>query len=152
MKKDETNGQEPLGRYLGRVHRNHFALLEKKVRNLNIPISASQFMLLHALYKNDGVSQHEIAEFFKVDKAAVTRGLKKLEKASFVRRQKDKDDGRKIVVHLTEKALDFQSCHRDILGELDAIMKSVLEEYEKKELIRLLEKLEQGLARLSAEE
>ena len=62
----------------------------------------SQVTCLRLLAMQDGICQREIAEALRVSRARVTAIVQALEKAGAVRRERDRDDGRRTRVYLTE--------------------------------------------------
>jgi DNA-binding MarR family transcriptional regulator len=63
------------------------------------------YLLVLTLYHNEGASQEQIAGILKIDKAAVARAFKKLEKEEYVLRKPDAADKRAYKLYLTRKAL-----------------------------------------------
>lgn len=57
--------------------------------------------------------QSEIQSELRIDRAAVTRHLKKLEEKNYVTRERNSDNNREVFVQITEKAkLDLDKCAR----------------------------------------
>ncbi|CAO4165157.1 MarR family winged helix-turn-helix transcriptional regulator [Methylorubrum extorquens] len=62
-----------------------------------------QYLVLLALWEEDGLSVKGIAERLRIDSATVTPLLKRLEAAGFVTRRRDPSNERVLVVELTEQ-------------------------------------------------
>ncbi|MFO7850199.1 MAG: MarR family winged helix-turn-helix transcriptional regulator [Spirochaetia bacterium] len=137
---------EPIGRILSITYRAHHALVEEKLKELNIGVRSGQFFLLIALYHEDGVCQHELAEHYRIDKAAVARGIKILEDKDFVTKETSPEDQRRSVIRLTEKALQHRSCFFRMLEDIDERIKSYLTEEEITRFLEISDKIYRGLS------
>ncbi|GLR65493.1 hypothetical protein GCM10010909_01710 [Acidocella aquatica] len=66
-------------------------------------VAPAQAYVLRELWRNEPLSQVEISERLDIGKATVGQSLKRLERAGFIERRRNPEDGRVIMVHLTEK-------------------------------------------------
>ncbi|MFW6344613.1 MAG: MarR family winged helix-turn-helix transcriptional regulator [Sediminispirochaetaceae bacterium] len=121
---------EPIGRILSITYRAHHALVEEKLKKLDTGIRSSQFFLLLALYHGDGICQHELAEHYRLDKAAVARGIKILEEKGLVTKETSRQDHRRSLIRLTKKAHQHRGSFYDMLANIDERIKSHLTEEE----------------------
>ena len=88
-------------------------------------LTSAQFELMQTIASTGGLHGRALAEFLVVDPATLSRNLKVLIAAKWVRAQRDKDDGRQMVYTLTtsgEKRLGmarplWQRAHRATLNE-----------------------------------
>jgi len=62
-----------------------------------------QYLVLHALWEQDGRTIGEIAERLGLESSTITPLVKRLESAEFVTRARNPDDERQVQVHLTKK-------------------------------------------------
>lgn len=86
-------------------------------------------------------SAGELARIANLSSGAMTSRLDRLEKAGFVRRLRDPDDGRGVLVQLTPKGMRL---HREAIGvqaEKEALLGQALTEREKTQLEALLRRL-----------
>ena len=86
-------------------------------------------------------SAGELARSSDLSSGAMTNRLDQLEKAGFVERVRDPDDGRGVLVQLTRKGLRL---HREAIGvqaEKEALLAEALTEREKAQLEALLRRL-----------
>ena len=60
-------------------------------------------IVLLVLWETDGVSVRELGQRLYLDSGTLTPLLKKMEEAGFVTRERSTEDGRVVLVHLTEK-------------------------------------------------
>ena len=70
----------------------------------DISISATELLYLGSLYMKDGLAQEELAREHAVDKAAVARTLRLMEKKGLILRQTAAGDKRSKEIYLTAKA------------------------------------------------
>ena len=81
----------------------------RKVVNMYTPyfqplgITYTQYIVFLVLWETDGVSVRELGQRLYLDSGTLTPLLKKMEEAGFVTRTRSTDDGRVVLVHLTEK-------------------------------------------------
>ena len=66
-------------------------------------ITYTQYIVFMVLWENDGLTVGELGNKLSLDNGTLTPMLKKLEQAGFVTRLRDKDDERKVTIHLTEE-------------------------------------------------
>lgn len=103
----EPRGYQFIGRKLSKASR----LLNKRIIEdfSDYDIGIGQLFALLALYDEEGRCQNEICEIYNLNKAAVGRSLKKLEKKGFIERKPAPEDKRIKRVYLQEKGRSFRS-------------------------------------------
>lgn len=80
----------------------------RKVVNMYTPffqplgITYTQYIVLLVLWETDGVSVRELGERLYLDSGTLTPLLKKMEEAGLVTRTRSTQDGRVVLVHLTD--------------------------------------------------
>ena len=94
-------------------HKRAHTLLE------GIGLYRGQPPLLWALWKEEGLTQTELAERLHVQPATMTRMLQRMERAGFLRRQPDPRDQRVSRVYLTEEGCAIQESVRRIWHQLE---------------------------------
>jgi DNA-binding MarR family transcriptional regulator len=90
------------GRLFGRILREH------AIEDLN----PAQGRIIFALWREDGLTQGELAARTKLDKSTLTLMLGRLEAAGQVRRQIDEMDARIRRVHLTARNRKLHEAYR----------------------------------------
>ncbi len=81
----------------------------RKVVNMYTPyfqplgITYTQYIVLLVLWETDGVSVRQLGQRLYLDSGTLTPLLKKMEEVGFVTRERSTEDGRVVLVHLTEK-------------------------------------------------
>ena len=86
----------------------------RKVVNLYTPyfqplgITYTQYIVFLVLWETDGVSVRELGQRLYLDSGTLTPLLKKMEEAGFVTRERSRDDGRVVLVHLTQRGKDLR--------------------------------------------
>src|SRR5215470_5370398 len=97
--------REDLSRNFGFILNDVARLLrtefDRRVKSLGL--TRSQWWELNHLFRNDGVTQSELAEILEVEKATLGRLLDRLEHKGWVRRETDAADRRVRRVFLTEE-------------------------------------------------
>lgn len=95
-----------------------------------------QYLVLIVLWERDGITVSEVGEKLMLDSGTLTPLIKRLEGMEIVRRQRNKNDEREVLVFLTEKglalrdeALDarrFVACRLNMSEEEIAVMRADL--------------------------
>jgi DNA-binding MarR family transcriptional regulator len=78
--------------------------MTRRYRPLLEPLGLTypQYLVMLALWQRDGRSVGELGEALSLDSGTLTPLLKRLEAAGHLRRQRSRDDERRVQVHLTE--------------------------------------------------
>ena len=109
-------------------------------------ISLTRYQILLFLLKHSPCNQIAVQKRLKIDQAALTRHFKILEKEGLVKRRRNPENQREVLVEVTDFAreqLVTNSPQQHI--NIKSQMESVLTKGEREEFSRLLEKLLSGL-------
>ena len=87
-----------------------------------IGLEVGQPKILPYLAKNGPCPQKQLADYFEVDSAAVSRMLDSLEKGGFITRRLSAHSRRSNLVELTEKGRQAYAVWQDCCGELEERM------------------------------
>ena len=109
-------------------------------------ISLTRYQILLFLLKHSPCNQIAVQERLKIDQAALTRHFKILEKEGLVKRRRNPENQREVLVEVTDFAREqlvtnSPQQHINVKNQ----MESVLTKGEREEFSRLLEKLLSGL-------
>lgn len=80
-------------------------LLERKVTNTfegKLGISLTRFQIIKYLYEVEVATPKQMAQILEIDAAAITRHLKKLEEGGYVRKRRNEDNNREVLVEITQ--------------------------------------------------
>ena len=80
-------------------------ILERKVADIfekKLGISLTRFQIIKYLYEVDVATPKKIAQILEIDAAAITRHLKKWEEGGYVRKKRNEDNNREVLVEITE--------------------------------------------------
>ena len=109
-------------------------------------ISLTRYQILQFLLQQSPCNQIAVQEKLQIDQAALTRHFKILEKEGLVKRRRNPQNQREVLVEVTDFAreqLVTNSPQHHI--KVKSQMESVLTKGEQEEFSRLLEKLTSGL-------
>lgn len=109
-------------------------------------LGAGQYPMLSLLFMRDGLSQEEIAERLRIDKAAVAKSVRKLIDEGYVDRKGDEEDGRVKRVRLTAKARKAKAALDAVEAEWRATLLSGFGEAEAEALRGYLKRMAENAA------
>ena len=75
-----------------------------KLRQMDVPLTPEQFILIDLLWNQGSMSQQQLADQMRKDKNSVTKLVDALERKGFVVREQNRQDRRSNTLVLTEKA------------------------------------------------
>jgi DNA-binding MarR family transcriptional regulator len=124
----------------------------KSINGTCCKLSLLEIRTLLFIKKHKSVKPMDISKEFGVTPATVTVQIDRLVKKGCVERKSNKDDGRSIIVLLTEKAeKQLNKITNEKLKSYDAIFKNLTQDDQRK-LLKLMEKMESGTDRKDKEE
>ena len=80
-------------------------ILERKVVDIfekKLGISLTRFQIIKYLYEVEVATPKQITQILEIDAAAITRHLKKLEEGGYVRKRRNEDNNREVLVEITQ--------------------------------------------------
>jgi len=104
---NNCNKHQPVGKWISILYRQFQIYINNKLEDFNI--SASEYLFLLALYKQDGISQEKLSASLYINKAATARALKALEEKGYIERRKNQLDKRINEVYVTGKGLSVKT-------------------------------------------
>jgi len=139
MSKNTKIAQTNVGRLISILHRHAQMFHNQQLKDINI--SSSEFPFLLYLNSIDGVTQETFAQYYGMDKAAVTRTIQSLEEKGFVYRAKNKEDLRCNYIYLTDKSKDILPELRLRVDRWNAFLKEGLDDKEVEIVISILNRM-----------
>jgi MarR family transcriptional regulator, organic hydroperoxide resistance regulator len=101
-------------------------------------LHAGQEIMLGQLWERDGRSQKELGELMGLDHSTVAKSVARLERAGLVARSRSHDDGRIVVVSLTDAGRALEAPVRQIWRDLEARWAERLTDADRDALRRIL--------------
>jgi DNA-binding MarR family transcriptional regulator len=145
--KEEMKIFESVGFLLSRLGRAHRNLIRSEMQSLGL--CRGQPPVLFALYKKDGMSNSEMAEFLEITPATLTNKVKRMEKSQLVIRRRDPQDERVSRIYLTEKGRGLLDDLNEAMKDIERVLLTGFTQAEakvfKKSLNKLVENIDQGL-------
>lgn len=133
------------GFILNDVARLMRTIFDRRVKSLGL--TRSQWWVLHHLFRNDGVTQSELAIILEVEKPSLGRLLDRLEVKGWVRREADPDDRRIRRVFLTEEVQPAIKAMRAAAADIRREALSGLDAGEQEHFVDVLLAIKGNLAR-----
>ncbi|MFK4225666.1 MarR family winged helix-turn-helix transcriptional regulator [Streptomyces sp. NPDC019890] len=138
----------PLSHAVSRVARLHRMAAGKVLKGLGL-YPGQEFVMMH-LWDAGPVRQSELIKAVELDPSTVTKMLQRLEQAGHVRRRPDPGDRRAVLVEATEESCALHSAVQAAWAELEEHTLTGLDADERRELTRLLAKVEANLCTQTA--
>ena len=101
--------------YISVLYRQFQIYINNNTKNLQI--SASEYIFLMEMYKNDNMSQEQLSKNLIIDKSATARAIKSLEEKEYIIRKKDDNDKRTNRIKLTKKGIEIKDRLSNLLEE-----------------------------------
>ncbi len=124
---------------LERQGRHHF---ERELEPCGL--GANTHRIISMLYHRGGCQQNELSDALVLDKATMSRAVKRLLDAGYVRRRRAARDGRAYRISLTPKAVGVMPAIREARQLWTRILSAGLSPREKASAVRLLERMHQN--------
>lgn len=111
------------------------------IRKMESNTAIGEGAMMHYLAEREQSTAGELAEFLKVGTGRIANLLKSSEKKGIIERTRDKSDGRKVIVRITEKGKLFHERRESELVETLTNKMSVLTDDEFRDFLKILKKL-----------
>ncbi|MFF2908251.1 MarR family winged helix-turn-helix transcriptional regulator [Paenibacillus sp. NPDC057934] len=134
--------KEPIGKLISLIHRQNQKTLSRQLVTYGIG-SGGQHSFLKLIMGRPGITQEQLTNELKFDKATTTRAVKLLEQSGYIERKVDPDDRRSYLLYPTSKAMDFAPILQGILNGLNRKLSRHLTDEEETQLISLLKRISQ---------
>ena len=130
----------PTAPFIPIMYREHAKYINDNVKEEEL--SFGLHPLLIKIYRNEGISQEELAEALHLNESTIARNLKKLEDKGFIERTKDK---RKKIIKTTKKEKKIAQKVMDLDEMWDEKLKRNLTDEEYDNLLMTLRKISEEL-------
>ena len=119
--------------------------IASKLRQMDVPLTPEQFMLIDLLWNQGEMTQQQLADQMQKDKNSVTKLVDAIERKGFVVRQQNPHDRRANTLVLTEKANQLKpGAKQKGISILDEILDGI-SEHELRNFLATLNKLNRNM-------
>ncbi|MFZ7104467.1 MAG: MarR family winged helix-turn-helix transcriptional regulator [Peptococcaceae bacterium] len=133
-----------VGKWISVLHRLGQMNLDKELNAYNL--SRGQFIFLLTLFKEDGISQEQLAGYLCMDKGTTARAMKKLEAAGYIRRRTCPADKRMNKIFLNDKAYAIKPELENICMNWTGQLLKGFDPDEKEAVLKMLEQMSANAA------
>lgn len=137
-----SSNESSIGRWISILYRYRQNYIGKKLEPYHI--GSGQFFFLIVLSKKNGISQEELSDHLKIDKATTAKAIQKLEDEGYVDRIIDAKDKRAYQVYLTDKALKVIPIINEAVKDWERMITTGLSENESVIIEQILSKMAQN--------
>ena len=145
VKEKKLENEITLGMLIGQVHRLSTKRFVQNSHTHGLEISLDQWLVLGPVWKNDGISQKDIAEYCGKDKTSVTKIIDTLEKKNLVVRVTDQLDHRVKRVVLSQKGRELFLSALPVMAQTRDELRSGISDKEIEALKSILNKIHKNL-------
>jgi len=128
-----------LGKLISRLYWHTQSYFEEKLSKYGL--GSGEIPILLTLYHEGDLNQKILTEKLFIDKATVSREIRRLAERGYVKRMREEKDRRNYLVSLTEKGRDIVPKIRKISMKWREILLKNFSEEEKKFIIYAMEKM-----------
>ena len=122
-----------------------------KLRQMEVPLTPEQFILIDLLWNQGSMSQQQLADQMQKDKNSVTKLVDALERKGFVVREQNRQDRRSNTLVLTEKAQGLKhGAKQKGISILDEMIIGISED-ELRSFLVILHKLNRNMTPVGSE-
>ncbi|MDE6683085.1 MAG: MarR family winged helix-turn-helix transcriptional regulator [Muribaculaceae bacterium] len=140
MKKEIPHIESPaVGCMLGKAYQILLSQLAKALSDAGLEITTTEYLVLRALYSDEGIQQCEIASLTGKDKASICRCVSGLEKKSLVKTECVSH--KCLRVYLTEQAREIEPRVMNVANIRHNVLLSMLSPSEFENFTKVLEKI-----------
>jgi len=134
MRKDKS-----IGRLISILYRHAKIYFQRRLEGTSL--GHGQLPVLMYIITHENVTQHQINEYFLLDKGSTSNLISNLEKNGFITRSPDTGDKRSYIIDITEKTRTLIPGLEEILSGWTHILTDGFKEKEKEEALRLLNRM-----------
>ena len=145
VKEKKLENEITLGMLIGQVHRLSTKRFVQNSHMHGLEISLDQWLVLGPVWKNDGISQKDIAEYCGKDKTSITKIIDTLEKKNLVVRVTDQLDHRVKRVVLSQKGRELFLSALPVMAQTRDELRSGISDKEIEALKSILNKIYKNL-------
>jgi DNA-binding MarR family transcriptional regulator len=112
-------------------------------------VHTGQQFALECLWKEDGLTPHEMAERIRVEAPTVTRALQRMASAGLIRKAIDRNDRRKVRVWLTPRGEALRETVPQTMTQLQRDTLAMLSDEEQRQFFVLLDRMVESVGRMT---
>lgn len=127
------------GKLISAIHRKAIQIVKFKLKDYDIDVG--QIFLLWYIHNHDGISQEQAAKNFHLDKATVSKNVKRLMRLGYLKKTVNPKDQREYQLSATKEAKVLFPQLEDILIDINKLMINNISKEEQVQLIDILEKV-----------
>ncbi len=127
------------GKLISAIHRKAIQIIKYKLKDFDIDVG--QIFLLWFVHYHNGISQEQVAQNFHLDKATVSKNVKRLIQYGYLKKTVNPKDLREHQLSATKKADVLTPKLEDILKDINKLMVKDINPEEQEKLVGTLEKV-----------
>ena len=114
----DMKSQSQGGFLMAKIRQVGGRIAERMLKDYDIEINSAQGRIMFALWQGDGISINELAKKTQLKKSTLTSMLDRLENMGYVKRQRCRQDRRKILIKRTNKDKNLESKYVELSEEM----------------------------------
>ncbi|MBE9490950.1 MAG: MarR family transcriptional regulator [Bacteroidetes bacterium] len=142
LERDIVDFENSIGPWLGKTVKIVDYFLKESLNKVDLNLTKEQMIVLKKLHDQDGLNQNELAFLTIRNKSSLTRLLIKMENKKYIIRKQSNDDKRINKVYVTKLGREIFQKTKPVLRDLIDRMEKNISEGEKKQIIKILKKIQ----------
>lgn len=144
---DNFELERAVGFYVNRAAYLMSETVARRFAEVGVELTAQDFGILFRLWKQDGLSQKQIANLMMRDKTTITRRLDGLVKKGLIARRVDEHDRRHFCIHLTLAGRNATILLMQVVADFQAEVLADISDADKQITINTLQTMTNTLLR-----
>lgn len=131
--------KDRFGKHVSLIYRYSQIFFNAQLKKYNL--GSGQYIFLINLFENNGISQEQLSDMVKIDKATTARAVAKLVNENYVIRKVSETDKRAYNIYTTDKADAIKPALFAILDAWNQTMLDGFSKQDRETLLNLIEKV-----------
>jgi DNA-binding MarR family transcriptional regulator len=113
--------QSQSGFLMAQIRQVSERIFVRRLKEYGIEINPAQGRIMFALWQKDGIAINELVQKTKLEKSTLTSMLDRLAEMGYIKRQRSRQDRRKILIYRTKKDKAMENKYAEVSQEMTVL-------------------------------
>ena len=146
MEEKNSSDAASYARCFSIIYRHGKLMNDRAVKAFHL--SGGQMDYLRVITHNPGISQENLARYYKIDKGSIAKSTKRMIKLGYIRREQNPEDKRAYCLFPTEKSMQICKMGEAHAAEIEGLLTEGMTEEEIETFHKLLIKVTDNIAKI----